>query len=171
MAQFDTTTPMRATRLRDATGSISVLQTDVAIQSTTVYVACAGLAPALDGYAVYVLDGYIAYQSSAAGGIAFTFDVPPETYGLWDLHPVEQTVGAVEGSLEVIRRDIQPGSGFSAQGAAGSGTSMMALVTGFVHNRGFPGALQLKCTQITSTGSTTVIRAGSWLRLIRVDAF
>ncbi len=168
--QFTTGALIRASRFRDAIGNTAVLESDVStISNATTYIDAAGLAVPLDAGATYIVEGYLAYVTSAAASVAITFSTPPDTVGTWHLHGLEQAAGAVSGNLENIRRTFTPGTAFSIQGAAGSGTSMMCIPTGFLYTARFSGQLQAQFAQIVSTASATTIKAGSWLRATRVS--
>lgn len=141
------------------------LSGDVSTNFSAVLADVPGLTLPVRANTRYTLDGYIAYTSSSAADIKFTFQVPGTATGRFGMFPVAQTATSSTGNLE----------GFftltfgDAQGVAGSTSPMLCQPHGQLRTGDVPGVMQMQFAQVTATASTTTVAAGSWLRLVRLS--
>lgn len=113
--------------------------------------------------AVYKIDGFIVYQTPSAGGINLRMTGPAGT-GLWTFFAVSVSGGSADAGA------IRTASGSNGAGTAyqgGSGSNMTALLRGtFLPT--VSGTLQFEWAQNASNATSTIVRANSWLELMRV---
>ncbi len=163
--------PTSSRTLRDAIGSVAVLQNDISVTSLETFVDCPGLAVPLDAAGFYQVDGYIAYSSATAADIQFSYGIPPDSLGHNSHFPVFQTVAASSGDMEAFRQVAFNDANPQGAAGAGTGTPMATQPHGWFWTFRFGGSVQLRFAQITSTASATVVRAGSWIRATKMFTY
>lgn len=115
---------------------------------------------ALEANVRYLFMAYINYQGAAAGDIQWDFTGPAGATG-------QAVVASSEEADAVNSRDLFGGPyGQGCSGGTGTASDGMTI-TGSVITVGTAGNLQFRWAQLTSSGTATSVRAGSWLRLTR----
>jgi hypothetical protein len=156
-----------ASELRDAIGTIGVLGNDISTISSTTFADCPGLTVQLDAFAVYQVDGFIAYSTGTAPDIKFSFIGPPDTSGNYTFFGLTAAGTGGVGDIEAVRESNfgddapQPIAGVAAG-------SLVCMPAARIRTFRFGGALQVRFAQINSTASATTVHAGSWLRACKI---
>lgn len=168
MVQYSLGARVRAADLRDALPVYGVLNSDAAVSLADFLIDSAGLYVPMETNAQYALDGYIGFQSNATARLRAGFTAPPGCTGTWGLAGPSGN-NTTFNSYAAISYD----SGVSAENYAfgpGSSTLMALQPHGYIETDGAAGVLRLRFGQTTADASTTTIKAGSWLRLTRLDS-
>lgn len=136
---------------------------DETVTSSSTYQDDDQLSLAVVSGAVYRVEGYIVYQTVSAAGINLRLTGPTGT-GLWTFFAVNVSGGTTDSGA--VR--TAPGSNGTGNGyLGGSGTNMSAFLRGtFLPTAS--GTLQLAWSQNNSNATGTILRANSWLELVRV---
>lgn len=154
--------------LRDAIGSVAVLANAVSILSSDVPVDCPGLAVPVDAFAIYQIDGYLAYSSATAADFQWQLIAPPDNFGNWTTFRLDYTTTGGVGSINSTRTVTLRNGSLQQAGGAGTTTSAAVTVAGLLRTYRFGGGVQLQFAQIFPTASATTIAAGSWLRVQKI---
>lgn len=152
--------------LTNALGTLGVATSDTTKNANTTLGDATGLAVALDANSTYILDGYIAYSSGATPDIKFAFSIPSGMTGHWTLFGQTTSATASVGSI-----DAHYSTSFISAIAAAGSDSFSSLMTVIPHAylvTTNAGTLQLQFAQNTSNASNTIVKAGSWLRVLKV---
>jgi hypothetical protein len=158
---------LRAPVLRAAFSVQTHVFADLSTRADT-YTPVAGLALPVEADAFYAIDGYIAYNTSTSADIKFTVEVPYGAGGHFGLYCLNQLAGN-PGNFEAFRGDLPgPTLDFVQQGASGGTGGLCCLPHGFVATGPVSGAWQFRFAQIATTASATTVKAGSWIRLMRL---
>lgn len=137
---------------------------DESIASSTALQADNELTLALPASAQYTLDVMLFYTASASGELKLGFTFPSGCV----VHLAG--VGYVlSGSFTIdLTSQLSMTSGTTSLSYEGSGATTSVSLRGTVLNGVTAGNLQLIWAQNTSNATATVVKAGSWLRLIRI---
>ncbi len=145
--------------LRSFAPIIAIATSDLVItQQGVTLVDAPGMLLPLEPFTTYALDGWISLDCPNTG-MQLSLTPPPRSTGLW-----------------------MPGSGFAdSAGFNGRRGTLTAVFTissattigcspiGLITTETFGGGLQLLFKQITSSADTAAIRAGSWLRAMKIE--
>lgn len=154
----------RAVPAVDYAPELSAFQTDE-------WADVAGLSVQVDANARYALDGYIAYQSPAASDIRFAIMAPRGCSGDWSLVPLWATASGGAGDVFAARTlGINNAGDADAFQSVAGGTSgpTVAMIHGYMVTGPADGVLQIRFAQNATSAATTEVRAGSWLRVVRL---
>lgn len=155
----------RANDLRTRLPIIGFAVDDATTVSTTSYVNCPGVGVYLFAGYRYALDAFIAYDTGTTPGIRFSLSAPSGAFGSWGLYGLANT--GPSDNIEGIRRDtFGDATEAGTYGDATNGLYVMPHGTITIGERG--GLVQFRFAQLVSTASATTVRAGSWLRAIRI---
>jgi hypothetical protein len=142
---------------------------DQSVTSSTTNVNDTALFLTLEANAVYVVSGLLLYSAHQDGDARIGWTVPASATFAWICHA--QTAGGTSGIAAGVVVDVQAaGAGTFPLGGADTGNStvMTGLLSGRVVTSGTAGNLQLNWAQRVSSGTATIMRAGSWLTAQRV---
>lgn len=148
---------VRASEVNDLIPIVVRLTADRTVTSSTTLTAATGLAAAVDADTRYALTGYLAYTAGATGDLKVAVAAPVGAAGHWTLY-AQDTAATSFGT-----GTTQTGAGSDADGGA-----MACLPRGFVSTSDSAGTLQVYFAQNSSSATSTVLKAGSWLRLIKL---
>lgn len=160
---------VRASEVNDLIPITVRLLADRTITSSTTLTAATGLAAVLDANTRYALTGYLAYTAAEGGDLKVAFGAPTGTTGHWTLYAQDTAATGGVGSI-VAKRAVAYGTG-TTQTAAGDNTGpghMSCLPRGYIATDVTAGTLQVYFAQNSSSATSTVLKAGSWLRLIKL---
>lgn len=152
---------VRAPELRDSFPQLSVLLSDAATISSTVLTDTAGLFVNLEPQARYIFDGYIAFDTSATAEVTVGFRAPVGSTGHWAQLGQDASAAGLDAYVQVNYND-------TAYAFSEGGPNQVVFPHGYIATAGAGGPLQFRFAQGTSTASTTSLRKGSWLRLLRI---
>ncbi|MFF2864490.1 hypothetical protein ACFVSX_32000 [Streptomyces rubiginosohelvolus] len=110
----------------------------------------------------YALDAMLAVDGDPAADLLLTVTAPPGSTGYWT--PGAITLGVSDGTGSIRLTRYAPGTTIGV-GVTAAGLIVTPLGT---ITAGASGAVTVQWAQNVSTGTATVLRAGSWLRLTRV---
>lgn len=134
---------------------------DKALTSTTTLTADTDMTFTVVANAVYALDSFLQFTGAAGGDIKVDWTVPTSATFLWALLGTG-TVNFTDNDASVIANNV-------ARGARGNGgTTQSASPRGTLTTVGTAGTLQMRWAQNTSSATPTTLKAGSWLRLVRL---
>lgn len=135
--------------------------------STTTATADPHLTFTVEANTVYTLSGFLVYDALDTADLKFGFTAPSGTTGSW-------WPGAADSSMNALAFAARWGaltdvtSSTMAVGAQGAGTILAAEPRGLVITSGTPGTFSLVWAQNASSGTATILRTHSWLRLDRM---
>lgn len=155
-----------SSELRDAIGTIGVLGNDISVTSSTAFVDCPGLAVHLDAFAIYEIDGYLAYSSGTTPDVKFAFSGPPDTTGNYTFFGLTASGTGGVGDIEAVRESSFVND--APQPVAGHTSSLVCMPAARIRTFRFGGALQVRFAQVTSNASATTVLTGSWLRAAKI---
>jgi hypothetical protein len=161
---------LKASDLNRAVPIVAYARVDTTRTSSTTLTDATDMAIALEADALYALEGYLAYNAGATGDLKCAFTVPTGTTGHWGLYPIATASTGSVGDLDARRQTSFGAATTQAAGGSDSfGSEMMCPVLGYIDTAGTAGNLQLQVAQNTSSGTSTVLKAGSWLMVWRLD--
>jgi hypothetical protein len=135
--------------------------------STTSATADPHLTFTVEANATYTLSGFLVYDGLDTADLKFGFTAPAGTTGSW-------WPGAADSSMNALAYSPRWGAltdvttATMAVGAQGAGTILAAAPKGLVITSGTPGTFSLVWAQNSSSGTATILRTHSWLRLDRM---
>lgn len=147
---------------------------DVTVNNSATLVNATGLSIPLEANSSYGLDGWLHWTSDPTADIKFMYTYPAGCTGFWaGIGPVRDTA-PVAGSERKNYVDFGSVALTSALGFAGddefSATVYVSgIPRGYIVVAGTAGTLQLQFAQNTATVSNTILRAGSWLRVTKLN--
>lgn len=158
---------IRAGYLRDFAAVVAYAVSDSTKTASTALSDAADLAVALDASSYYAIDGYLAYDCAETPDLAVSLYGPSDATGHWGLFALTASSTGGIGSAEGYR--LTNYSSGTTGGAAGSSTtSMLCQPHGYIATTA-AGILRVQFSQVVSTGgSDTTIKAGSWLRATKM---
>lgn len=137
---------------------------DQVVVSSTTLVNSTNLSLSVAANSWYIIMAFIDYMSTTTADIRLNFAGPAGNtcrLASWSL-PITETVA--NGSLQ---RDAVDNTVFGS-GGIGSATMMTANPEGVIATLGTAGTLTIQFAQWASIANNTTLRAGSWMRLIKV---
>lgn len=151
------------------TGGYAHMTGDVTVTNSTTLVEATGLTFDLSASATYVFHGWLLYTAPDGGDLKIQPGAPSGATGYWSL------VGAATGfepnaAQEWINYGAFDASDLStSQTLTGGGSSnyMIGKMEGYIVTTD-AGECQVQVAQATANATSTVLRAGSWLRMARV---
>ncbi|MYX16841.1 hypothetical protein GTY67_26190 [Streptomyces sp. SID8374] len=110
----------------------------------------------------YAIDAMLAVDGDPAADLLLTIAAPPGSSGYWT--PGAITLGVSDGTGSIRLTRYAPGQ------SIGVGITAVGLIVAPLGSitAGANGAITVQWAQNVATGTATVLRAGSWLRLARV---
>lgn len=137
---------------------------DVTVNNSTSMVDGTGLSFPLLAGQTYHLDGWIFYTSGVTPDIKFAWTGPAGmTVNAWSMAAVPVAGSGFDGTAPQVIGDA------NLQASSGDATLALAVRPGGVFVVGATaGTLQLRFAQNTANASNTILKAGSWLHLVRV---
>lgn len=160
---------LRASELNAVIPIFGVVAADQTKTSNTTLADVTGLSVAVEADSTYALDGHIAYDAGATGDLKMAFTSPTGTTGSWGLYGLGTSTTGSVGDVDGHRID-----GFTASDTATAGGSasfsgfMVAPIRGVVITDSTAGTLQMQFAQNTSNGTSTIIKVGSWIRIVKI---
>ncbi len=160
---------VRASDINNSLPLMGYAVADSTKTSNTTLADATGVVVALQANSTYILDGYIAYNAGATGDLKVAWTVPAGTTGHWGLYPIAVASTASVGDLDARRIDAYGDANIQAGGGSDSfGGIMVALPRGYIVTSGTAGNFQLRFAQNTSSVTSTVIKIGTWIRVLKV---
>lgn len=153
------------------------LPSNVTRTSSTTLQDASGLAVPLLANATYAIDGWLFYSASPSGGLKLGWTIPSGATGFWSI------LGPLYGSAPIAGGERK---NYTDYGAISFSAAVPTLAItgddefpttvfpscvprGTITTAGTAGNLQLRMAQVTSSGTSTVLQANSWLRISRLD--
>lgn len=144
-----------------------VKATDEQRSSNTTMTTDNALTLAVAANATYLFEGYVSYSqnlgASSTAGIKIGWTAPIGATLTWSSDGTDgptSLTGQDATSQPITQTRSLPANGV---------TSMRAAPTGLLTTGGTAGAFALQWAQVSSSATPTIVRAGSWVRLIRVS--
>jgi hypothetical protein len=133
--------------------------------STVTLAADSDLTLAVAAGATYEVEAYLAYSQNLAAssttGIKIGWSAPSGSSLLW-------SSGGTDGPTSLTGQDVTANSLAQTRSLPSNlATLMRADAIGLLTVGGTAGAFAVTWTQVASNATATIVRAGSWLRLIR----
>jgi hypothetical protein len=131
---------------------------DTTKTSSTALGDATGMTLELEASSTYVMDGYLAYTAGATGDLKVAWTVPTGTTGHWCLYGL-------------YARRITAFGDANTQSIGGSDSlsgSLAALPRLYVVTSTTAGDITMRFAQNTSSGTSTIIRIGTWVRAVKV---
>lgn len=142
---------------------------DTTKTSSTTLGDVTGMSLALEASSTYVLDGYIAYTAGATGDLKVAWTVPTGTTGHWCLFGISSASTGGVGDLDARRIDAYGDANPQTIGGSDAGSSLVACQPRlYVLTSTTSGTMQMRFAQGTSSGTSTIVRIGSWIRAVKV---
>lgn len=151
---------VRAPELRGNFPTTSLLLSDITFTNVTTYADVPGLTVLVEPNSRYAMEGYFAYESPAAAAIVTAFAGPPGCSGHW------ATLGRYTGGINARRGTWVLDEGLALDGD--DSNDLYGEVLGYLATAGAAGMVRVRAAQAFADIGTTTIRAGSWLRLIKL---
>jgi hypothetical protein len=142
---------------------------DTTKTSSTALGDATGMTLELEASSTYVMDGYLAYTAGATGDLKVAWTVPTGTTGHWCLYGLSTASTASVGDLDARR--ITAFGDANTQSIGGSDSlsgSLAALPRLYVVTSTTAGDITMRFAQNTSSGTSTIIRIGTWVRAVKV---
>lgn len=116
----------------------------------------------------YILEGEIVYSSATAADIRMAFSGPAGATLLWTIDGLDVGAAGTAGSIQRSATAIAD-AGVQVAGGAGAGTNVTAKIEGLLTMGSTAGSIVFRWAQGTSDASNTVVRAGSWINVRRIE--
>lgn len=126
------------------------------------------LTVSVEASATYILQMGIIYDSGTTPDIKFAFIGPTSATLDWTTNALGTAAAGGTGSLTVTRSTIGSG-GVLPAGGIGAGSQVFAEIQGILVTSTTAGTFKLQWAQNTADPTDTIVRANSWMRLIRVQ--
>lgn len=137
------------------------------VVSSTVLVDDAELVVELAAGTAYAIDTYLDCTADPAADLLLTIVAPAGATGTWTPNSVSlgntNNIGSV--NRNVVALGASAGVGILTDGSGGT----IATPTATVHTGETGGELRLRWAQNAPSATPTVVRAGSWLRAVRLS--
>lgn len=168
---------VRAQELNDLMYGV-VMTTDVTKTNSTTFSNATGLAIPLAANARYGLDGWLHWSSNETADIKFQYTYPSGATGYWAGIGPRFTEKPTASGPRINYVDFGSVSLTAALVFSGDNevptfpspaTYISAIPRGHIVTAGTSGTLQLQFAQNALSGTATILRAGSWLRVTRLD--
>lgn len=152
----------------DALGVYALKTGDESVTSSTSLQNDDQLFLPLSANAKYIFNGYLVYTGALdpAGGLSLQFTVPSGSSGLWTNFGTNANVSPSVVNYNVVAESFGSGSPRGV-GSVGSGTTMSCQPRGYISTSTTSGNLQLRWAQNVSDATSTVVKTGSWLQVVR----
>jgi hypothetical protein len=139
---------------------------DESVTSSTVLQNDNDLVVAVAASCTYMLDLYVNYEGGTQGSsdLKLGWTVPAGTTVTWG-HIGVNTVGTITQASVATTSDQTNTPSFGTNGA---GNALSAFIRGTVLVSSTAGNLQLQWAQVTSSGTATKVKAGSYMLLQRI---
>ncbi|WP_159062002.1 hypothetical protein [Streptomyces sp. WM6368] len=111
----------------------------------------------------YAVDAYLDVEADPAGDLTIGWSVPAGATMSWTEGGISAGNTSNIGSIKLQRNDAGTSSGVGIIAAGSSVRPAGRLTVG-----GTAGTLQLRWAQTASSGTPTIVKTGSWLRLTRI---
>lgn len=162
---------VRASQLNSGQPIMAYVASDVTIISSTSPTNITGLVAALEANALYAWDAFIAYTANETGDAKIGFTVPTGTTGVWGAFPIaaSENIANTRGIVEGFRVDGYGDA--NTQGISGADDlsgAMICCPRGYIDTASTAGNFQGRFAQLVSNANNTSIKAGSWLRVVRL---
>lgn len=114
----------------------------------------------------YILDAFVIYTGAGdpAGGLKMGWTGPSGSTMKWTNFGTSQNVAPVLVNYNVVVENLAGGRGVGTNG----GTEMSCQPRGRLSTGGSSGTLRFQFAQGTSNATGTVVKAGSFVRLVKV---
>lgn len=169
MASITAGAKIPASLLNDNLPRIARATADTTKTSSTAFADATGLLLSLAANAVYALDAYIAYVAGDTGDLKCAWTVPASTTGHWAGWGLGVGATSSVGVANGARPDAFGDANFLSFGGSTVLSGQLACYPrGYVVTAGTAGNLQFRFAQNVSNATSTVIKAGSWMRLTRI---
>lgn len=149
------------------------LPSDISRTSNTTLTDASGLAVPLLANSTYAIDGWVFYQANPTGDFKGGWSFPSGASGWWTMVGPVSTTAPVAGSERKNYTDFSVVSLATTLTVAGDdeftgSVHICAVPRGLVTTGGTAGDLQFRFAQGSSTGTATIIKANSWIRVSRL---
>ncbi len=172
MADFLAGQKVRASQLSTGITTLAGYATsDTSVASSTALVNAVGVVLAVEANATYLWDAYIAYNAVEAADLKFGWSVPSGASGHWaemGIDTSEDVTSFGRGRATMARIDGYGDSNTGSSSGRDRALAMSCLPRGYLVTAGAAGSLQLRFAQLASNATGTVIKAGSWIRAVRL---
>ena len=160
---------VRASVLNASLPIIGRALNDVSVTSSTTLVnADTGLAIALEADSIYLWDAYIAYDAGATGDLKLAWTVPASTTGHWCGWGLSTaTTGSIGDMVAIRAAGYGSGNTLSFGGSASFSGFLALQARGYIDTAATAGTLQLQFAQNTSNATATILKGGSWVRVVK----
>lgn len=138
------------------------------VTSSTTLVVCAGLQVAVEADSIYLLDGFIAYNTPAAADLKLALSAPSGATGHWGAFALASTSAGGIGSMELIRKTSFGTGTTTVAGGSDGGIELMCAPRAYIATSTNTGSVEFYFAQNSSNATATNIIAGSWVRLHKV---
>jgi hypothetical protein len=152
------------------TSNTVIMSGDVTVNNTTTFTDATGLSTAVLASATYRWDTWLMYTGTATPDLKITPSSPSGTTGYWNLTGYGRDVsGAIDtgGGATFMVADI--GTSLTVGGDSGGTARIACRAAGFFTTSTTAGTFKLRVAQRTATAVNTVLKAGSWLDVVRVS--
>lgn len=137
---------------------------DQTVNNTTTLVSSTDLTLSVAANSVYTLDAFVIYVSGTTPDIKFNYSYPSGASLRFSAYYIATT--DTTGNAAMIRDVVDD---FGAFGAGGIGTGMMSMIPqGRLTVGATAGNFVVQFAQFTANVSNTLLKAGSWIELVKV---
>lgn len=172
MPEFFAGQKLRASQLASGVSTIAAFSSsDTTVASSTTLVNATGVAIAVEANATYLWDAYIAYNANEAADLKYGWSVPSGSTGHWSemgIDTSEDVTSFGRGRATMARFDGYGDSFTGSSSGRDTLLQMACLPRGILYTAGAAGTLQLRFAQLASNATATVIKAGTWIRAVRL---
>ena len=137
-----------------------------AVTSSTALVADATLSLSVIASAVYEFYGLIIVDSSQTADIKLQITGPTGASGTFTANSIGTAATGTTASIQISMVDMTTSF---ARGGAGNGTPVNLIISGIVTISTTAGNVGISYAQQTSDATNTVLKAGSFIKLVRIS--
>ena len=174
MPQFVAGQKIRASDLNAGQPLLARVASDVTTISNTTLINITGLVVAVEANSTYAIDGWIFYQSPSAADIKLNVTLPSGavcTMGAYGPPTTGAPFSGTSPRVNYLDMGVFASSGGSyLHGGDTEFAGVWASLrpAGVLVTSSTAGNLQFQFAQNTSTATNTIVKAGSWLRLVKL---
>jgi hypothetical protein len=147
-----------------------IMSGDVTVNNTTTFTDATGLSVAVLASATYRWDAWLMYTGTATPDFKITPSSPTGATGYWSLSGYGRDVSPaidVGAGAQFFVADV--GTSLTVAGTTAGTERIACRATGYFTTSTTAGTFRLRMGQRSATVSNTVLRAGSWMDVVRIS--
>ncbi len=151
------------------TSNTVIMSGDVTVNNSTTFTDATGLSVAVVASATYKWDGWLMYTATSTPDLKISPSSPSGTTGYWSLSGFGRDVSpAIDTGAGATFMVADIGTSLTVAGDSAGTARIACRATGHFTTT-TAGTFKLRVAQRTANASNTVLKAGSWMDVVRIS--